>query len=37
MAYRAGSRGPQGLREMAVHNFDKAHYAYERLCRVPWL
>ena len=29
--------GPQGMREMAVHNFEKAHYAYERLCRVPWL
>ena len=29
--------GPQGMREMAVHNLEKAHYAYAQLCRVPWL
>jgi glycine dehydrogenase subunit 1 len=29
--------GAQGLRELAELNFDKAHYARERLLEVPWI
>jgi glycine dehydrogenase subunit 1 len=29
--------GPQGLRELAQLNLDKAHYAQERLLEVPWI
>jgi glycine dehydrogenase subunit 1 len=29
--------GPQGLRDLAVRNADKARYAYERLRAVPWI
>ena len=29
--------GPQGMRELAQLNLEKAHYAYERLREVPWI
>ncbi len=29
--------GPQGLRELAALNLDKARYAKARLCEVPWI
>ena len=29
--------GPQGLRELAQLNLEKAHYARERLLEVPWI
>ena len=29
--------GPQGLREMASLNCEKAHYAFQRLREIPWI
>lgn len=29
--------GPQGMRELARLNLEKAHYAKARLCEVPWI
>ena len=29
--------GPQGLKDLATLNLQKAHYAYERLCDLPWI
>ncbi len=29
--------GPRGLAELARLNLDKAHYAQEQLCTIPWL
>ncbi|PIQ81604.1 MAG: glycine dehydrogenase, partial [Candidatus Omnitrophica bacterium CG11_big_fil_rev_8_21_14_0_20_64_10] len=29
--------GPEGLRELAQLNLDKAHYAAARLCDLPWI
>ncbi len=29
--------GPEGMRELARLNYDKAHYAQQRLLEVPWL
>ena len=29
--------GPQGMRELAALNAEKAHYAFERLREIPWI
>jgi glycine dehydrogenase subunit 1 len=29
--------GPQGLKDLAAQNLDKAHYAASRLCQIPWI
>ena len=29
--------GPQGMRELAQLNLDKAHYARQRLLEIPWI